>query len=209
MSKVVTSKTVNIFLALDQKSLAGYFNPHDTSPLYKRQLSLRFEQYIHNSLKSCKRYDPIFFKLNTDNRIDEQFSAPLMYAIRRHYTEKHAEEVDTFNKFKRRNYIIILGSMIIVAILNLLLPHVMSEELAYETGTAHFLDVFSFIIFYHPITELLFNWNPHLKRINMLNKLIKAEVIIVSSNDKVDHLHSHNFEEYDEMHEAVASFRSI
>ena len=56
MSKVVTSKTVNIFLALDQKSLAGYFNPHDTSPLYKRQLSLRFEQYIHNSLKSCKRY---------------------------------------------------------------------------------------------------------------------------------------------------------
>ncbi len=195
MSKV-TSKSVNIFLALDKNALIGYFNPHDISPIYKRQLGVKFEQYIRQSVKSCKRYDPVFFKLTSNSKVDEQFAGPLMYAVRRHFSERRDEEVAAFSRFKRRNYGIIFVSLIIVAILNFLLPAIISKELANESGLTHFIDVFSFVIFYHPLTELLFNWNPFLKRIHLLNKLIKAEAIIVPGNDKSGHV-SNNFDEYE------------
>src|SRR5207249_7302114 len=37
---------INIFLSLDQQLYTGYFNPQDPAPVYKRQLSHEFEQYI-------------------------------------------------------------------------------------------------------------------------------------------------------------------
>jgi hypothetical protein len=206
MSKV-SSKSVNIFLALDKKALAGYFNPHDTAPIYKRQLSLRFEQYLRQSTKYCKRFDPIFFKLNSNNKVDEQFADPIMYAIRRHFTEKRDQEILAFRRFKRRNYGTIIVSMAIVALLNYLLPYMIPKESAKDLGVAHFVDVFSFVIFYHPLTELLFNWNPYLKRINLLNKLIKAEAIMVGSAEKGEDLIG-NFDSFEEeMEEEELTFR--
>ena len=201
------SKSVNIFLSLDNNVLKGYFNPHDMSPLYKRQLSVRFEQYIAQSIKSCKRHDPIFFKLNSKDKLDEQFADPLMYAIRRHFTIKKELEVKAFAKFKRRNYGTLLVSLMIVSGLNLLLPILIDEKTASRFGMAHFIDVFSFIIFYHPLTELLFNWNPHLKRINILNKLIKAEAIIVSGiKSERGESSSQSYEEFEDYEELEASF---
>lgn len=205
MSKT-TSKSVNIFLALDKNIINGYFNPHDISPIYKRQLSSRFEQYIAQSVKSCKRHDAVFFKLNSRNKIDEQYSEPLMYAIRRHFTEKKNLEVRAFTKFKQRNYGTLAVSLLIVSGLNLLLPLVMSYETASQSGMAHFVDVFSFIIFYHPLTELLFNWNPHLKRINLLKKLVAAEAIIVSGEKGVNT--TKGLEEYEDLEEVESFTRS-
>ena len=179
MSKTA-SKSVNIFLALDKNIINGYFNPHDIAPIYKRQLGVKFEQYINQSVKSCKRHDPIFFKLSSNNKIDEQFADPLMYAIRRHFTERKELETKAFAKFKKRNYGTLAVSLVIVSGLNFLLPILMTKDTATQSGMAHFIDVFSFIIFYHPLTELLFNWNPYLKRINLFKKLIKAEAIIVN-----------------------------
>ena len=205
MSKIA-SKGVNIFLALDKNTIQSYFNPHDTSPIYKRQLSLKFEQYLAQCVRSCKRYDPIFFKLNSSNKVDEQFAEPLMYAVRRHFTDKKQEEVRAFARFKKRNYLTILISMAIVALLNFLLPMFVRAEVAKETGMTHFLDVFSFVIFYHPLTELLFNWNPYLKRINLLNKLIKAEAILVGNTENTGNPIS-DFDEYDAVEETERSFR--
>lgn len=201
MSKTA-SKSVNIFLALDKNVINGYFNPHDISPIYKRQLSVRFEQYIRQSVQSSKRHDPIFFKLNSKNKIDEQFADPLMYAIRGHFTAKKKLEVKAFSKFKRRNYGTLGVSLFIVSGLNLLLPVLMDEVTANQSGMGHFIDVFSFIIFYHPLTELLFNWNPYLKRINLLNKLIAAEAIIVSGEKGTAQADS--FEEYENFEEIEA-----
>jgi hypothetical protein len=45
--------------------------------------------------------------------------------------------------------------------------------------------VFSWVIFFHPLDELLFNWNPHLKRILLMNKLTTAESIIIGNEKKV------------------------
>ncbi|HEY0056604.1 MAG TPA: hypothetical protein VGB63_14720 [Pedobacter sp.] len=205
MSKT-TSKSVNIFLALEKKVIDGYFNPHDTSPIYKRQLSLKFENYISQSIKNCKRHDPIFFKLNTHNKMDEQYADPVMYAIRGHFKEKLVSELKAFKRFKQRNYGTLGASLVIVSVLNLLLPVVMSKETAAQTGTAHFLDVFGFIIFYHPLTELLFNWNPFLKRINLINKLISGEAIIVSGDRSGLEAVDQSFEEYESVEDPGFSF---
>jgi hypothetical protein len=37
---------------------------------------------------------------------------------------------------------------------------------------------------WHPIDELVFNWNPHLEEINLLNKLATAELIIIENEKK-------------------------
>ena len=44
MSKVL-SKRISIFLSIDRKTVNNYFNTHDNSTLYKRQLRFDFEQY--------------------------------------------------------------------------------------------------------------------------------------------------------------------
>jgi hypothetical protein len=184
MSKA-NSKTVNVYLSLDQASINSYFNKHDPSPIYKRQLSHQFDQYIRASVESAKRYDPIFFKLNCSNDIDQQFAEPVMYAIRRHFADKKEEEVKAFAKYKKRNYAVIVVSLIIVICFNLLLPVIMNKEIADEIGLTHLLDVFSWVIFFHPLDELMFNWNPHLKRILLMNKLTTAESIIIGHEKKV------------------------
>lgn len=185
MSKTHSSKPVNVYLSLDQASIASYFNKHDPSPIYKRQLSHHFEQYIRASVSSAKRFDPIFFKLNCANDIDQQFVEPLMYAIRRHFAEKKAEEVKAFNVYKKRNYGVVVVSLIIVVLVNLLLPLMLNKKIAEESGLAHLLDVFTWVIFFHPLDELLFNWNPHLKRILLMEKLTTAESIIIGNEKKV------------------------
>ncbi len=184
MSKTDSSKTVNVYLSLDQASVNSYFNKHDPSPIYKRQLSHHFEQYIRASVSSAKRYDPIFFKFNCKNDIDQQFADPVLYAVRRHFAEKKEEELKAFKKYKKRNYAVVGVSLVIVVLVNLLLPLVISKEVADETGLTHLLDVFSWVIFFHPLDELLFNWNPHLKRILLLNKLTTAESIIIGHEKK-------------------------
>lgn len=184
MSKT-NSKTINVFLSLDQASINSYFNKHDPSPIYKRQLSHQFEQYIRSSVSSAKRFDPIFFKLNCTNDIDQQFAEPLMYAIRRHFAEKKSEEIKAFTKYKKRNYAVVIVSLIIVILFNLLLPLLLNKDIADEIGLTHLLDVFSWVIFFHPLDELLFNWNPHLKRILLMNKLTTAESIIIGNEKKV------------------------
>ncbi|MBC7915907.1 MAG: hypothetical protein H7Y07_17495, partial [Pyrinomonadaceae bacterium] len=185
MSKNNSSKSVNVFLSLDQASINSYFNKHDPSPIYKRQLSHHFEHYIRSSVSGARRFDPIFFKLNCTNEVDQQFAEPLLYAIRRHFAEKKAEEMKTFARYKKRNYAVVGISLIIVVLVNLLLPLVLSKQIADETGLAHLLDVFTWVIFFHPLDELLFNWNPHLKRILLMNKLTTAESIIMGNEKKV------------------------
>src|SRR3954452_25421509 len=103
----VKSQNINIFLTLEQRVIEGYFNTHDPSPIYKRQLSHQFESYIMASVASAKRYSPVFYKLKCAKEIDKQYAEPLLYAIRRHFSVRKLEREKDFSKFKRKNFVVL------------------------------------------------------------------------------------------------------
>jgi len=43
------------------------------------------------------------------------------------------------------------------------------------------MDIFSWVILWRPIDTLIFNWNPYLKEICLLDKLENAEVIRIQN----------------------------
>lgn len=184
MSKSASSKTVNVYMTLDPLVIEGYFNRNDPAPIYKRQLSHQFEQYIMASVSSAKRFDAIFYKIKCTNDLDKQYADPLMLSIRRHYAEKKADEIRSFNRFKKRNWAVLGFSLVVVILFQLLLPLIISEESSLGNTLSHLVDVFAWVILWHPIDELLFNWNPHLKRISLFNKLATAELILMENEKK-------------------------
>ena len=177
-------KTINIYLTLDQLVVQGYFNPHDPAPIYKRQLSHQFELYIMENVALFKRFDVIFYKFKYANEIDKQYAEPLMYAIRRHFSELKEDKTKNFKKYKRRNIMMLVASTIIVTLFHILIPMVLTSEKGFSSAVSNSLDVFSWVILWHPIDELVFNWNPHLAKINLLNKLATSELIIIENEKK-------------------------
>ncbi|HVX26694.1 MAG TPA: hypothetical protein VHB70_10150 [Parafilimonas sp.] len=182
MSKSLTEK-INIFLTVDLQTINGYFNAHDPSPLYKKQISQKFENYILTAVESAKRYSAIFYKLNCPGIINRQYAEPLMYAVKRHFSIKREIRKDEFIKFKRRNFAQLAISGVIVIICQWFLPLIISEHVVggIYNGLKNCLDVFSWVILWKPIYELLFAWNPFLKDILLLDKLATSEVIILES----------------------------
>ena len=81
-------KRINIFLKVNEQTIDGYFNVNDPAPIYKRQLSQEFEEYIMNHTPSIKRYSTVTYKLNCVNETDKEYIEPLVHAIRRHFSLK-------------------------------------------------------------------------------------------------------------------------
>lgn len=172
------SKTVNIFLTVDPTTINGFFNENDPAPLYKRQLSHKLEHYISMTVGSVKRFSPVFYKLQCKNEIDKQYAEPLMYAIRRHFETKKAVREKEFKRFKKRTWLFLLFSILIVIICQGFVMVLFDENHNFQYGVSNILDVFSWVLLWQPIDKLLFQWNPHLKDISLLDKLATAEVII-------------------------------
>lgn len=186
MSTSLTSK-INIFITVDVQTISSYFNTHDPSPLYKKELNQQFEEYIVNAVCSAKRYSSLFYKLNCPGAVNRQYAEPLMYAIHRHFALKKAIKIEEFAKFKRRNFLLLAISCITVMICQSLLPFVISPHSeGFTEGIKNCLDVFSWVILWRPLYDLLFEWNPHLKHILLLHKLATAEVIIIDSKKNPD-----------------------
>ena len=183
-----TPKSVNVYLTIDRLHIKGYFNKHDPSPLYKRQLDHLFETYIMESVKDAKRFVPIFYKLNCKQDEDKKYVEPLIYAIRRHFSIKKVEMENNFKKFKRRNYILLIVSIITVILLQGLLPLLFDVKPGFHTGLLNSIDIFAWVLLWHPIDELVFHWNHHLKQICLLNKLSTAQSIVIGneSSNMVD-----------------------
>lgn len=181
MSQSLTSK-IHIFITVDLPTINGYFNTHDPSPLYKKELNQKFEEYIHNAVCCAKRYSAIFYKLNCPGAINRQYAEPLMFAIHRHFAMRKAIKTEEFSKFKKRNFLLLLISCAVVMICQALLPLIISEHSeGFFEGIKNCLDVFSWVLLWRPIYDLLFEWNPHLKEILLLHKLATAEVIIIEN----------------------------
>lgn len=174
-------KKINIFISVDVPTISTYFNAHDPAPLYKRQLSHQFEQYIMNSVAHAKRFSIIFYKLKCSNEIERQYTQPLMYAIKRHFTEKKALREAEFRRFKKRSFILLAMSLLVIALCHGVFPLILNSNNQIETIILTSADIFSWVILWKPIDKLIFDWNPHLKDISILDKLSTAEVMIIST----------------------------
>jgi hypothetical protein len=173
-------KSVDIFLTIDQQTIDGYFNAHDPAPIYKRQLSHAFDFYIATCVEPVKRYTVIFYKFKCSGELDKQYTEPLIYAIRRHFTNKLESRKKEFEKFKKRTWALLVCSLVAVMLCQGLVPLVLNEE-HMHSGLSNSLDVFSWVILWRPIDKLIFYWNPNLKDISLLKKLSTAEVIILDN----------------------------
>lgn len=175
------SSDICIFISLDQESLNDYFNPHDPGPLYKRQLSHAFELYIINSIASVKRYSVLSYKICSNSAEDKQYTEPLVYAIRRHFAEKKTIKEAEFEKFKRRSYKLLFFSLSIVMVCHGFLPLLLKDSNQISSGLNNTLDVFSWVILWRPIDQLIFCWNPYLKDISIMNRLATGEVTLIDN----------------------------
>lgn len=171
------AKKISIFLSLDQDIFKGYFNSQDPAPLYKRQLSQEFEQYIMTSIRSAKRDSSFHYNITYRSEAERQYLEPLVYAIRRHFGEAKAMSGEAFNKFKRRSYILLFMSLAVVMICQAFLPMLLDGESSMNTGLHNSLDVLCWVILWKPIERLIFYWNPYLKDISIMDRLEKAEVV--------------------------------
>jgi hypothetical protein len=180
MGKSVSSN-INIYISLDQQSLNDYFNPHDPAPLYKRQLSQAFELYILNSIVSVKRYSQLTYRICTKSEEDKQYTEPLIYAIRRHFSEKKSVREAQFEKFKRRSYLLLFFSLSVVMVCQGFLPLLFSGAHHISSGLSNTLDVFSWVILWRPIDQLIFCWNPYLKDISIMNRLATGEITLIDN----------------------------
>lgn len=87
MSKLLTRK-ITIFLSADATAMREYYNGHDPAPLYKRQLSHGFENYIFTSVASIKRHTQVIYNVcYKEDEEKENIETPT-FSIRRHFQEK-------------------------------------------------------------------------------------------------------------------------
>lgn len=173
------SNRINIFLSLDRDILSGYYNSQDNSPLYRRQLSYDFEQYILSRVRSAGRNSKIYFKISYRNEQDADYADPLMQAVRRHFSESKTIMAVNFENFRRRTFKLLFVSLSVVMICHGALPLLIKDDdSTVHYGLRNSLDVFSWVILWKPIDRLIFYWNPFLKDISILEKLEKAEVIM-------------------------------
>ena len=173
------TKTINVYLTVDQQSLPGYFNENDPAPLYKRQLSYKLEQYLSMASASVKRYSVVFYKLKCSSELDKQYTEPLIYALRRHFEAKKQIREKEFARFKRRTWILLAVSLAMVITCQGFVLVLFDEEHNLQAGVSNVIDVFSWVLLWQPFDKLLFHWNPHLKDISLLNKMATAEVMLI------------------------------
>jgi hypothetical protein len=181
MNSKLQSKGVSIFLTVDSQTIGDYFNAHDPAPLYKRHLSHKFEQYIMSSVISAKRYSTIKYKFIYKTALDEQYTEPLILAIRNHFSEKIEIRKMEFEKFKRRGWFLLIISMGVMMACKLAESILKSNGFQVQSTISNGMDIFSWVILWRPIDTLIFNWNPYLKEICLLDKLKKAEVIRIQN----------------------------
>ncbi len=174
-----TPDKINIFLTVDMETINNYFNGHDPAPIYKRQLSHQLEDYIRGTVSSAKRYSVIFYKFKCTNEKDKEYAQPLMYAIRRHYSLKMDRRKKEFERFKFRSWILLAVSIVVALVTQGFVPMLIDEENRILSALHNSLDIFSWVLLWRPIDVLLFSWNPHLKDINLLNKLATSELIVI------------------------------
>jgi len=178
-------KKINIFLKVNEQTIDGYFNSNDPAPIYKRQLSQEFEEYIMKYEATIKRYSSVTYKLYCVQESDKEFVDPLVHAIRRHFSLKKSIKEAEFKKFKRRNWMLLIFSLAIVMFVQGVIPMIFQVEHRIHSAFSNAIDVFSWVILWKPIEKLIFYWNPFLKEISIFDKLTNAPIVIVAASKEM------------------------
>jgi len=171
-------KKITIYLTVNEQTINSYFNAHDPAPLYKRQLSHRFEQYIQSCIVAIKRYSVIRYRLVCERESDKEYIEPLMHAIRRHFSIQKSIKEEEFLKFKKRSFKLLFVSMGVVMFCQGVLPTILGQNHRVHSALSNALDVFSWVILWQPIDKLVFAWNPYLKEISIYDRLMNAETLL-------------------------------
>ena len=171
-------KKITVYITVDDETINSYFNQHDPSPLYKRQLSHGFEKYLMSSIVAIRRYTELRYKLVCNKESDKQYLEPLVHAIRRHYSIQKVIKEAEFKKYKKRSFILLAMSFFIVLLCFWLIPVFIKTDNGLVGGLIEASHVLSWVMMWKPIEKLIFYWNPHLKEISILDKLTNAEIIV-------------------------------
>jgi hypothetical protein len=174
----ISQEQINIFLTVNPLTIAENFNVNDPAPIYKRQLSHEFEQYIMMSTVHARRHSIFQYRVSCKNESDKQYADPLIYSIKRHFEAKKISRQAAFERFKRRNYMLLFISLGLIMALHIAGPLFLKEAEVIHSTIGSGLDIFSWVVLWQPIEKLVFCWNPYLKEIAILNKLATAEVIV-------------------------------
>lgn len=175
------ARRISIFLSLNEENVYNYFNPHDPAPLYKRQLGNEILDYITSSISSAKKSSLIQFNVTCSRAADIKFADALMHAVKRHYMVKRAIKRSKVDRFKRRSFKILSVSLAIVVALQTTYSYLFTNEILHETFH-NGLEVLTWVILWKPIDKLIFHWNPFLKELSTMDKLITSEVIVIEKH---------------------------
>jgi hypothetical protein len=175
--KTILPEKIDIFLTVNQQALEEHFNKNDPAPYYKRQLSHEFEEYINRNKAKARRFSRIEYKVTCATPADRQYTEPLIYAIRRHFAEVLIAKQNAFERFKRRNYMVLFVGLAIILLSHILIPLVLEDNGGIESAILLGIDIFSWVMMWQPIDNLLFHWNRHLKEILNIKKLTEAPVV--------------------------------
>ncbi|MGF2412680.1 hypothetical protein [Ferruginibacter sp.] len=194
MSKSAARK-ISIYLKIDENSINEYFNPHDPARLDKRQLGHDFQEYLNTAVAPARRNTIIDYKVFCSESGGMRFMVdPLMRTIRRHYKIQKLLKENEFKKFKRKNYVLLLISILIVMFCQGVLPNLFGQDHRIHSMFSNAIDVFSWVVLWKPIERLIFYWNPFLKEILLFDKMQNAKVNIIESEEE---LLNHHMEFYD------------
>ena len=175
--KNVLPEKIDVFLVVSPEAIEEHFNKNDPSPYYKRQLSHEFQEYINRIKAPARRMTVIEYKVTCKTEEDKQYTEPLIYAIRRHFSDVMLARQGEFERFKRRNYIVLFIGLTIVLLSHILIPMVITDSSGIEGAILTGIDIFSWVMMWQPIDNLLFHWNEHLKDIHTIRKLTEAPVV--------------------------------
>lgn len=190
-----STRKISIYLNVDENSIRDYFNPHDPARLERRQLGQEFQNYLNDSVACAGRNTVIDYKVFCSESGSMRFMVePLMRTIRRHFQIKKMLKEVEFHKFKKKNYILLCISILVVMFCQGILPNLFGQDHRIHSMFSNAIDVFSWVVLWKPIERLIFYWNPFLKEILLLDKLQNAKVKIVESEEE---LVNHHMEHYD------------
>ncbi len=194
MSKPVTRK-ISVYLKIDENSINQYFNPHDPARLDKRQLSHDFQEYLNAAIAPAGRHTFIDYKIFCSESGAMRFMVePLMRTIRRHFKIQKMLKETEFYKFKKKNYVLLCVSILIVMFCQGVLPNIFGQDHRIHSMFSNAIDVFSWVVLWKPIERLIFYWNPYLKDILLFNKMQNAKVNIIESEEELINHHMEHFD---------------
>lgn len=174
---------IDIFLTVSPEAVEEHFNKNDPAPLYKRQLSHQFEDYIDKAKAAARNNSFFEYKITCKKEEDRQFTEPLMYAVKRHYSNLMLTKQDDYERFKRRNYVVLFIGLLIILLSHILIPLIIKESGGVEAAILTGIDIFSWVMMWQPIDNLLFHLHDHLDEINTIKKLTDAGVVYTENGD--------------------------